>query len=71
MKNIDFENIGMRVKSIRTRKKLTQDQLAEMIESDRAVIGRIEAGKTCSIDYLIKIANALEVSIDSLVIDCL
>lgn len=42
MKNIDFESLGIRIKDIRTQKNITQDQLAEMIGSDRAVIARIE-----------------------------
>ena len=59
MKSIDFESIGVRIKGIRSRKKITQDQLAEMIGSDRTVIARIENGNQgCSIDYLVKIANA-------------
>ena len=72
MKSIDFESIGVRIKGIRSRKKITQDQLAEMIGSDRTVIARIENGNQgCSIDYLVKIANALEISSDALLIDSL
>ena len=72
MKSIDFESIGVRIKGIRSRKKITQDQLSEMIGSDRTVIARIENGNQgCSIDYLVKIANALEISSDALLIDSL
>ncbi len=72
MKNMDFESMGTRIKDARSKKNLTQDQLAEMICSDRAVIARIENGnKGCSIDYFVSIANALEVSTDSLLIDSL
>lgn len=72
MKDLDFNSIGVRIKSIRKRKNLTQDQLAEIIGSDRTVVARIENGNQgCSIDYLVKIANALETSSDSLLIDSL
>ena len=72
MKTMDFESMGTRIKDIRTKKNMTQDQLAEMIGSDRAVIARIENGnKGCSMDYFVSIANALEVSTDSLLIDSL
>jgi len=72
MKNIDFESLGIRIKDIRTQKNITQDQLAEMIGSDRAVIARIENGnKGCSMDYFVCIANALEISADYLLLDSL
>lgn len=67
MEDIDLEQIGMRIKAIRTQKNITQNQLADIIGSDRTVIARIENGNQgFSIDYLIKIANALETSTDSI-----
>ncbi len=72
MKYMDFEGMGTRIKDARTSKNMTQDQLAELIDSDRAVIARLENGnKRCSIEYFVSIANALEISTDSLLIDSL
>lgn len=72
MKRMDFEGMGTRIKDIRTQKNITQDQLAEMIGSDRAVIARIENGnKGCSMDFFVNIANALEISADYLLVDSL
>ena len=65
MEDYELEQIGSRIKAIRTQKNITQNQLADIIGSDRTVIARIENGNQgFSIDYLIKIANALETSAD-------
>lgn len=67
MEDSDLKQIGMRIKAIRTQNNITQNQLADIIGSDRTVIARIENGNQgFSIDYLIKIANALETSADSI-----
>lgn len=66
----DMNQIGVRIQAIRIRKNLTQEALAELINSDRAVISRIESGKRkCSLNYLVSIAEALEVTTDMLLSD--
>ena len=53
---------GLRVKELRTLKKLTQDQLAEMLDINSKYLSRIEMGYSFpSFDVLSKIADALEV----------
>lgn len=72
MEDTFFNNIGIRIQSARSSKNITQGQLAEMIDSDYRVISRIESGtQKCSVEYLVKIADALQVSVDSLLIDSL
>ena len=72
MKNFDYEKMGNRIRETRNRMKLTQEQLAEMIGSDRAIISRLENGYTnCSIEYFVNVANALGVSPESLLMDSL
>ena len=72
MKHMDYKKFGERVFEERSRKDVTQDQLAEMIESSNVVLSRIESsGKACSIDYMVSIANALGVSANTLLIDSL
>lgn len=72
MKHIDYKKLGERIYEERSRKDITQDQLAEMIESSNVVLSRIESsGKVCSLDYMVSIANALGVSANTLLIDSL
>lgn len=40
--NIDYEKIGQRIRGWRIRKKMTQEQMATLIEREPAYISRIE-----------------------------
>ena len=60
--------VGNRIKDLRKKKKLSQIELAEIINSAGDVIGRYERGNSSpSIETAIKIAEALDVSLDYLV----
>ena len=64
--------IGRNIRHLRKKKNLTQDQLAELIDGDQKYISRIESGKAkASLLYYLRIANALCVSIDYFLIDCI
>ena len=59
-----FNLIGLNVRVERTIKRLTQEQLAELIDVHEKYIGKIESGKqNVTIKTLNKIANALNISI--------
>ena len=59
-----FEIIALNIKVGRTKKRLTQEKLAELICVHEKYIGRIEAGKqNITIKTLNKIANALEIDL--------
>jgi transcriptional regulator with XRE-family HTH domain len=61
------EMLGARIREQRKRKKITQEQLAEMLGIDQKHMSRIELGKSYpSLDRLIKIAETLEVPLPSL-----
>lgn len=63
-----LKKIAFNIKVERMRKNLTQFQLAEMIEVHEKYIGKIESGKqNLTIKTLIKLANALGVSLTKLV----
>lgn len=67
---IDYESIGKRIKHYRTEKRLSQEELAEVISTTHKHISNIETGvKGPSIEMLILIANALDVSADDLLTD--
>ena len=69
---IDYESLGGRIRKIRNDLGFTQEQLAEAIGSDRAVVAHIESGdRGCSLDFLVEIANALNASTDDILVDSL
>lgn len=62
--------IGNRIRDTRLWRNLTQETLAETARLDRKTIGRIELGETAArIDWLIRIADALQVPLADLVRD--
>lgn len=67
---VDYYALGMRIRAARERRHLTQEQLSELCSLSTAHIGHIERGtRTPSLDSICVIAKALNVSIDSLVLD--
>ncbi|MGN1113389.1 MAG: helix-turn-helix domain-containing protein [Acutalibacteraceae bacterium] len=65
---IDYVSIGKRIREIRKSKKMTQAVLAEKAEIEPSNMSHIERAATkTSLATLIKIANALEVTLDELV----
>ncbi|MBO6256473.1 helix-turn-helix transcriptional regulator [bacterium] len=62
-----FNNIGLNIRVERTIKRLTQAQLAELIDVHEKYIGKIESGKqNITIKTLNKIANALDIDVKNL-----
>lgn len=69
---IDYISIGMRVRKFRRQKGLSQEKLSEMTGLTPAHFSHIETGNTkASLPSLVKIACALEVSLDDLMVDSL
>lgn len=67
---IDYESIGRRIKHYRMGKKLSQEALADIVYITGRHISNIETGaKPPSLELLILIANALDVSADDLLTD--
>ena len=61
------EEFGKRMQKVRCENHLTQEQLADLLNISRIHVARIERGaRTCSIDLLVEIADALHVSTDFL-----
>ena len=58
-----YEKFGLNVVFYRKRKKLTQLQLAELVDIDRSHISAIELGKVgVSFDVIFRLCEILEVS---------
>lgn len=69
---IDYKGIGKRIRAARERKGLKQHNLAALAEVAATNISHIERGVAkVSLPTLLKIANALEVSMDELLCDSL
>jgi transcriptional regulator with XRE-family HTH domain len=65
--SIDNNLIGLRIKEIRKRRGITQAQLAEMTDLSVPYISYLENGKKkISLETLIRMCNALEVTLDDL-----
>lgn len=62
---------GERIKMLRMQKRITQDKVSELAEITPGYLGQIERGeKNPSIKTLTKIASALDVTLDSLLVKC-
>ena len=65
---VNYIKIGKQISKIRKQRKLTQAALAEIVDLSVQYISFLETGKKgVSLESLIKISEALEVSIDRLV----
>ena len=68
MYNIDYKELGKRIRAERRKQDLTQEKLAEMANISDSFMGHIErGGRTLSIETLAKIANALNLSIEYII----
>ncbi len=57
-----FTILGANVRALRTKKKLTQEQLADFCNLHRTYVGAIERGdRNVSLKNIVKIAQALDV----------
>ena len=69
---VDYGKIGMMIKTYRTEKNMSQEELAKMLYVSANHISYIEtAARKPSLDMIVAIANALEVSADDLLIGSL
>lgn len=68
MYNIDYKELGKRIRAERRKQDLTQEKLAEMADISDSFMGHIErGGRTLSIETLAKLANALNLSIEYII----
>ncbi len=68
--NLDFREIGSRIQFYRTEKRMTQEQLSELVGTSQKYISRIETGyHNVKLETIAAIAKALQVSVDMLVYD--
>lgn len=64
---MDLKAVGQRIKMAREAKNLTQEDLAALVDLSATHVSVIERGlKVAKLDTFVAIANALEVSADTL-----
>ena len=68
--DIDYKAIGLRIKTARTRKGLTQGNIAQLTGLSTPHISNIETGNSkLGLPTIIHLANVLDVSVDELLCD--
>ena len=68
MNELNYVEIGKRIKVKRKELKITQETLAEIIDVSTSFISEIERGTSiCSLQTITKIANTLQTSLDYLI----
>ena len=68
MVELNYKEIGKRIKTKRLEKHLTQEKLSELIDVSPSYISEIErGGSICSLQTLVKINSILDSSLDYLV----
>ena len=69
---MNYDSIGKNIRSYRIKRKLRQEDLAEMTDLSVTYIGMVERGeKIPALETFIKILNALGVSADIILADVL
>ncbi len=67
MQNIDYAEIGSRIRKVRKAQNLTQEEASEKCDITAAFYGNIERGdKKMSVDTLAKVSKGLKISVDYL-----
>lgn len=63
--SINFKFIGVRIRELRLQQQLTQAELAEQTDMSVSYVSHIEtAKKKASLESLVRIANALGITVD-------
>ncbi len=69
---IDTDSLGKRLRNIRVKKHMTLELLGQKAGVTADYIGQIERGvRQGSTEILVKISNALEISIEDILVDSL
>ena len=67
MMNVNFKLIGKRIQEVRKQQEMTQAELAALTDMSDSYISYIEtAKKQASLESLVRISNALGITVDEL-----
>ena len=66
---VDYKDLGERIRTLRRRNSLTQEQLAEMVGISASFMGHIERGtRVASLETLVALCNTLRTTPQSLLV---
>lgn len=66
--NVDYKELGKRIRAERRKQNLTQEKLAEIAGISDSFMGHIErGGRTLSIETLVKLSNSLKLNIEYII----
>ncbi len=69
-KEVDYEKVGRRIRDLRISKGMTQAELSEMVDCSNNHLSHIETAQCkLSLGMLLKIAFALDASLDYFLLD--
>jgi len=69
-KEVDYEKVGQRIRDLRISKGLTQAELSAMVDCSNNHLSHIETAQCkVSLNMLLKIAYALDTSLDYFLLD--
>ncbi len=68
---MELLSLGNRIRTERQRRGITQEKLAEKVDISTNFMSLIENGRNMSVETLVKIADALGVTVDYLLSDTL
>lgn len=67
--NYEIKSCGERIRQLRIKNGLTQEKVAGILNVDRSVYSRIEAGKSrCAVDSFVQLSELFNVSLDYLIL---
>lgn len=67
---VDKVSLGRRIKAMRQKLEMTQEEFAERLNCTNSHLGKIENGKGgISIELLVSVANMLHTTVDQLLLD--
>ena len=67
---LDYKAIGKRIKIARINADMTQERLSDLLDISPSHMSNIETGTTrVSLTTLVKLANALDISLDDILCD--
>ena len=70
MGSIDYQMVGQKIKRLRAKAGLTQEQMSEKCNISTSYLGHIERGsRKLSLETAMKISDFLHISLDALIID--
>lgn len=68
MYNIDYKEIGKRIREERRKQKFTQEKLSEMADISVSFLSHVErGGRILSVETLAKLANALNITVEHII----